>query len=323
MVTPRTAPASIRWFGETGCDDVAAAGGKGASLSRMATASLAVPPGFVVCAGCFARFLDAHAVQAEIADILDGLDVERPADLTAAADRIKATICGLPIPAEIESAIVDTYRQLGDGDAPVAVRSSAIAEDSGAASFAGQQETYLNVAGAEAVVDRVRRCWASFFGSGALFYRRAKGSLADMGMAVVVQRLIVPEKAGVLFTVDPVSRRRDRMTIEATWGFGEALVSGLIVPDNYQVTRPDGEVVRAFVPPKTIALTRDPVGGGLIETELPPEQIHERVLADDEIAEIVAVGLRVEDFFGAPQDVEWCIAVGNLYVLQSRPITTV
>ena len=317
--------AAICWFGEAGCDAVAAVGGKGASLSRMVAAELNVPHGFVVCAEVFGRFLDAHDARRRIADSLADLDVDNPAALQATADRIKALIHDLPLPPAIAAAIEAAYGRLGDGaDVPVAVRSSAIAEDSGTASFAGQQETYLNVVGDAAVANAVRRCWASFFGPHAIFYRRQKGSLADLAMAVLVQRMIVPEKSGVLFTVDPVGRRRDRMVIEATWGFGEAVVSGLVVPDNYQIDRvPPGRVVRAFSPPKPIALIRDPDQGGLKQVDVSPERVKARVLDDEEIAELVALGLRVEAFFGAPQDVEWGIEDGRIYLLQSRPITTV
>jgi pyruvate, water dikinase len=319
---------AIRWFGEPGCDAVVAAGGKGAGLSRMAAAELAVPPGFVVCAGVFARLLDAHDARRRIVDALADLDVDSPAALAGVSERIQALIHDLPLPSEIEAAIAGAYGRLGDGEeVPVAVRSSAIAEDSGTASFAGQQATYLNVAGAAAVAAAVRRCWASFFGPHALFYRRQKGSLDDLAMAVVVQRMIVPEKSGVLFTVDPVGRRRDRMVIEATWGFGEAVVSGLVVPDNYQIERDPagttGRVVRVFCPPKPIALVRDPDRGGLIQVAVPPVRVKARVLGDEEIGELVALGLRVEAFFGAPQDVEWGIEDGRIYLLQSRPITTV
>jgi pyruvate,water dikinase len=290
----------------------------------MTGAELAVPPGFVVCAEAFARFLDAWAGDRQIAAALDGLDVERAADLAAASERITGLIEAAPFPAEIEGEIGEAYGRLVDGsDAPVAVRSSAIAEDSKAASFAGQQETFLNVTGTAAVVAKVRRCWASFFGANAIFYRRRMGSLADLAMAVVVQRLIVPEKAGVLFTVDPVQGRRDRMVIEATWGFGEAVVSGLVVPDNYQVARADGSLARAHCPPKPINLVRDAEHGGLMQAEVPPELVHERVLGDEEIAELADLGLRVEAFFGAPQDVEWGIEGGEVFLLQSRPITTV
>ncbi|MBX6340815.1 MAG: PEP/pyruvate-binding domain-containing protein [Thermomicrobiaceae bacterium] len=325
MTTRSRAGSAIRWFGEEPCHVVEHVGGKGASLSRMSGAGLAVPPGFVVCAEAFAAFLDANDARPRILAALADLDVERQEDLEAASREIKALIQSLPLPAARGAAIAEAYAQLGDGaggDVAVAVRSSAIAEDSEAASFAGQQETYLNVRGAGEVAAHVRRCWASFFGANAIFYRRSKGSLADTAIAVVVQRMVTPDKAGVLFTVDPVSRRRDRMVVEAIWGFGEAVVSGLVVPDNYQIARRDGRVVRATVPAKTVILTRHPSGSGLVESAVPAERARERVLSDEELAELVALGERVEGFFGGPQDIEWAIEGGRLYLLQSRPITT-
>ena len=323
VASPSAASEMVRWFGADGCDAVEHAGGKGASLSRMAAAGLAVPPGFVVCAAAFARFLGADGAHGRIAALLDGLDVERQAERDGAADGAQSLIRELPLPPDVTDAIAAAYGRLADGaQAEVAVRSSAVAEDSGTASFAGQQQTFLNVAGTEAVLDRVRDCWASFFGGNALFYRRAKGSLADTAMAVVVQRLVTPDKSGVLFTADPITRRRDRMTVEAAWGFGEAVVSGLVVPDNYALDRPDGQLLRALVPPKSIMLARAP-DGGLTETPVPPERATGRVLDDAELAELAALGERVEAFFGTPQDIEWAIADGQLYLLQSRPITTV
>ena len=323
VASPSAATDVVRWFGADGCDAVEHAGGKGASLSRMTSVGLAVPPGFVVCAAAFARFLDAAGVTARITDLLDGLDVERQADRDGAAEAVQTLIRELPFPTELADAIVDAYGRLGDGaTVEVAVRSSAIAEDSGVASFAGQQQTFLNVAGAGAVLDRVRNCWASFFGGNALFYRSAKGSLADTAMAVVVQRLVTPDKSGVLFTADPISRRRDRMTVEAAWGFGEAVVSGLVVPDNYALARPDGRLLRALVPPKSVMLARAS-DGGLVEATVPPDRATGRVLDDAELAELATLGERVEAFFGAPQDIEWAIADGQLYLLQSRPITTI
>ena len=232
-------------------------------------------------------------------------------------------IRSLEVPHEIAEVIRAAYAELGRGeDIPVAVRSSAIAEDSQAASYAGQQETYLNVAGAPQVIDRVRDCWASLFGSHALFYRSEKGSLRDTAIAVVVQRMVVPEKSGVLFTADPVQRRRDCCVIEATWGFGEALVSGLVVPDNYLVARADRRLLRSFVPAKTVMLVRDPSGHGLRQELVPSEAERERVLTDSEVQALIELAERVEAYFGAPQDIEWAIEGDTVYLLQSRPITT-
>ena len=313
----------IHWFGDPACAEVQVAGGKGASLSRMALAGLPVPPGFVVSATAFARFLDAHGIAGQILEALERVDPASRPSLEAASREIKALIRSLEVPPEIASAIAAAYAELGGGeDVSVAVRSSAIAEDSQAASYAGQQETYLNVAGERQVVERVRDCWASLFGSHALFYRSEKGSLRDIAIAVVVQRMVVPDKSGVLFTADPVQRRRDCCVIEATWGFGEALVSGLVVPDNYLVARVDRRLLRAFVPAKRVMLVRDPSGDGLRQEPVPLGSERERVLTDEEVSSLIELAERVEAYFGTPQDIEWAIEGGTVYLLQSRPITT-
>ncbi|MBV9280875.1 MAG: pyruvate, water dikinase, partial [Chloroflexi bacterium] len=178
----------------------------------------------------------------------------------------------------------------------VAVRSSASAEDSEAASYAGQQETYLNVSGADEVCRRVVDCWASFFSERALFYRGRKGSLADLGMAVVVQKMVDPEKSGVMFTVHPVNHRRDRMIVEGVYGLGEQVVSGEVTPDHYVVDR-----------------------SGKVKLE---KLVHGRVLGEEELRRLAELGRKLEEYFGRPQDVEWAMADGQIYLLQSRPVTT-
>ena len=198
-------------FADPECLQVAQAGGKGASLARMTELGLPVPPGFVVPAGALVEVVDADALRAALPD----------------HEKAQAIVAAAEVPEEIAEA----YAQLGD-DPPVAVRSSACAEDSETASYAGQQETYLHVRGAQAVLERVRDCWASFFSERALFYRGQKGSLDDLGMAVVVQRMVEAEVAGVLFTMDPVRGRRDSMVVEAVFGLGEAVVSGQVTPDH-------------------------------------------------------------------------------------------
>lgn len=310
---------ALLWLGDPACAVAGVAGGKGASLSRMVAAGVSVPPGFVVCPDVFARAIVATPTGDAIAAAIAGLDAGDTAARARASRYIRDLIVGSAIPDDVAIALAAAYNRLGG---PVAVRSSAIAEDSPTASYAGQQETFLDVVGAEGVLARVRDCWASFFSEHAIFYRQQKGSLADLRVAVVVQRLIVPEKAGVMFTVDPIQRRRDRLVVEAVWGVGEALVSGLVTPDNYQVARADARVMRAFVPAKPIAIARDDASGRLQRVDVPAERRLARVLSDDEIARLVALGVRLEEIFGTPQDVEWGIAAGTLYAFQSRPVTT-
>jgi pyruvate,water dikinase len=268
---------AIVWFGEEACSEAGLAGGKGASLAAMTAAGLPVPPGFVIPSSTLERSVVAARLRAAV----------HAGDHDAAVQLVRAA----EPPRE---AIEKAYEELGGGS--VAVRSSACAEDSEAASYAGQQETYLNVTGAAEVCRRVVDCWASFFSERALFYRDQKGSLEDLGMAVVVQRMVDPDCSGVLFTVDPVQHRRDRMLIEAIFGLGEQVVSGQVTPDHYVVDR-GGAVKRERL-----------VSGG--------------VLGEADLRRLAALGRSLEERFGRPQDVEWAIAGGELYLLQSRPVTT-
>jgi pyruvate,water dikinase len=314
--------ALVRWFHDPACTDVAQTGGKGASLARLATAGLPVPPGFVVTSAAFATFLEASGLVATVRTLLRRVDPQQRRQLEAVAAQIQQAIGAAPLPLELDAAVAGAYAELGHGEPiAVAVRSSAVAEDSQQASFAGQQETFLDVRGVDAVLDRVRACWASFFSPRALFYRAQKGSLDDLAIAVVVQDLVVPDKAGVLFTADPVQRRRDVLVVEAVWGFGESLVSGEAIPDHYELERASGRLLRAIVPVKRSMLVRRD-GGGLVEQAVPESLQRARVLEEGELAALRALAEHVEASFGMPQDVEWAIAAGQLFVLQSRPITT-
>jgi pyruvate, water dikinase len=289
-------------FGDEACLDVRRAGGKGASLARMSALGLPVPRGFVVPAECLVAALpDAGAaLRAALPDHA----------------RAQAAIAEAQPPPGIAAA----YERLGDGDPPVAVRSSACAEDSEIASYAGQQETYLHVTGAGAVRERVRDCWASFFSERAIFYRRRKGSLDDLAMAVVVQRMVRADVAGVLFTCDPVHGRRDRMVVEAVIGLGEAAVSGAVTPDHYVLKR-DGTVKRAQVAVQPFAI-EPAAGGGTCERALDPEEGGAQKVGEDALRELARIGADLEQRLGRAQDIEWAIADGELHVLQARPVTT-
>jgi pyruvate,water dikinase len=297
------------------CADVALAGGKGASLARMTALGLRVPPGFVVPAGALEAAL-AETVAAIREVLARG---EGGADLAAVAvdaqALVRAADSGGAFPAEVAAA----YARLGDSDVPVAVRSSATAEDSEAASFAGQQETYLHVRGVDEIVERIRDCWCSYFSERALFYRREKGSLTDLGMAVVVQRMVRPDVSGVLFTVDPTKGRRDRMVVEAVFGLGEGVVSGQLTPDHYVLAR-DGRLKRTRLCAQPYAIVDDPAGG-VREEPLPPERGEAQTLGEAELARLARVGVDLEERLGGPQDIEWAIEGGELFVLQSRPVT--
>jgi pyruvate,water dikinase len=295
-------------FAEPACAEVACAGGKGSSLARMAALGLPVPPGFVVPANALADALPDG-----------GADLRRLAEARD-AEAAQALIETVELAPALREAVLRAYAALGEGDAPVAVRSSACAEDSEAASFAGQQETFLHVRGGDQVRARIRDCWASFFSERALFYRSQKGSLADLGMAVVVQRMVQADVAGVLFTCDPVRGRRDRMVVEAVLGLGEAAVSGAVTPDHYVLKR-DGTVRKAQVHEQPYAIVADE-GGGVAERALSPDEGGARKAGDELLAKLARLGDDLEHRIGVPQDIEWAVQDGELYVLQARPVTT-
>ncbi|HLM50908.1 MAG TPA: PEP/pyruvate-binding domain-containing protein [Solirubrobacteraceae bacterium] len=310
---------SVLAFADADCLRVEQAGGKGASLARMASLGLPVPPGFVVPAGALSQALPDGG-----AGVREVLAAAAPDGLAEAARRCQDAVASCDAGAALGTAVQREYARLaddlGDADPPVAVRSSACAEDSEAASFAGQQETYLHVRGADSVIDHVRHCWGSFFSERALFYRRQKGSLDDLGMAVVVQRMVQADVAGVLFTMDAVQGRRDRMVVEAVFGLGEAVVSGNVTPDHYVLKR-DGRVRRQKIVRQPFAVVARPEGG-VQERELSPEEGERPTLDEDQLRELARVGADLEDRLGRPQDIEWALQDGRLYVLQARPVTT-
>jgi pyruvate, water dikinase len=296
---------TVLGFADAACLEVDAAGGKGASLARMAALGLPVPPGFVVHADTLAEALGPR---------VEELRQALAADKAGAHDMV----AGCDIPGELAEAVEAAYDELGDEPA-VAVRSSACAEDSQEASFAGQQETYLHVRGAADVLERIRECWASFFSERALFYRAQKGSLDDLGMAVVVQRMVSAEVAGVLFTVDPVQRRKDRMLVEAVFGLGEAGVSGQVTPDNYVLAR-DGTLKRQRLSVQPLVIESGPEGG-TVERVLDPEDGAAPTLGEEQLHELARLGDDLHGRLGGPQDIEWAIEGGELFVLQARPVT--
>jgi pyruvate,water dikinase len=315
----------VSWFDEIGRQDVAAAGGKGASLSDMARAGLPVPPGFIVCTEAFRQFLVESQLDSQIASLLEYIDVTSQAELERVSQLITNKIDSQELSPTVRAVIRQAYEQLSQGsgrEVEVAVRSSAAAEDSANASFAGQQETYLNVFGAECLLSQVRACWCSFFKPRALFYRCQKGCLSDQSIAVVVQRMVNPQKSGVMFTVDPVQRRRDRIMIEAAWGLGESVVSGMVTPDNYVVDKDSGLLVKKFVAFKRIMIVRSDACVGVQEIQLEPAMAKAQVLTEQEITQLTQTGILIEAHFGLPQDVEWAIEDERLYILQSRPVTT-
>ena len=320
----RPGPDVVRRFEELSRQDVPFAGGKGANLGELTRAGLPVPPGFVVGAPAYAAFCDAGGLRERIAARLEALDVDDAAALEEAATAIRRMVEEEPIPGEVEDAIRRGYVELaGDGGAaPVAVRSSATAEDTEAASFAGMNETFLNVVGADAVVDAVRRCWASLFGARTIFYRAKRGfGQADMDIAVAVQRQVAATRAGVMFTIDPATGAGDRLVIEGSLGLGETVVAGRVSPDRYVVDKETLAITTREVGRKALAIEPAP-GGGTVTRELSPDEAGRPVLSDEEAREVARLGREIERHYGTPQDTEWAVDPdGRIWMLQSRPVT--
>ena len=322
---PESGPAKmIRPFDRLSRDDIEFAGGKGANLGELTAAGLPVPPGFVVGASAYVAFCEETGVREEIERRLGEVDVEDTAALSGAAAEIRSLIESKPMSERLEEAIVAAYRELAGEDraVAVAVRSSATAEDTESASFAGMNETFLNVRGEAAVIEAVRRCWSSLFGARTVYYRAKRGfGQADMDIAVVVQRQVDAIRAGVMFTVDPASGAPDRLVIEGSFGLGEAVVSGSVTPDRYVVDKATLGLTGREIHSKELMVKPKP-GGGTVTRRLPAEQADLPVLGDEEARSIAELGKRIEAHYGAPQDTEWAIdARGRVWMLQSRPIT--
>ncbi|MEF8806421.1 phosphoenolpyruvate synthase [Natronomonas sp.] len=312
---------AVLWLDEIGSDDLGAVGGKGASLGEMTAAGLPVPPGFVVTAQTYRTFIEETGIDDELFEAVD-VDSEDSAALAEAEATAKELILETELPEPVREDILASYDDLDDGEAFVAVRSSATAEDLPDASFAGQQETFLNIT-REDLVDRVKRCWASLFTQRAIYYRNEQGFEHDVvDIAVVVQKMVDAEKSGVMFTSHP-STGEPKIIIEAAWGLGEAVVSGSVSPDNYVVDRENDEVLDATIADKKTMMLRDEETGKTVEQEVPDDRRNARVLDDDEIADLVDLGERAENHYDEPQDIEWAIVDGEVYMLQSRPITTI
>jgi phosphoenolpyruvate synthase/pyruvate phosphate dikinase len=305
---------------------VAVVGGKGAHLGELSRIDgISVPPGFCVTTAAFRRILEGVP---SIDDRLDRLARLSPDDREAirtGSAEVRRTLEAVAVPDDLAAAITSALARLGEGAAPgeraaYAVRSSATAEDLPGASFAGQQDTYLNVVGAEAIVRHVSRCWASLFTERAVTYRLRNGfDHRKVQMAVVVQQMVFPDAAGVLFTADPVTSNRKVVSVEATFGLGEALVSGLVNTDVYTVR--DGEIVAKAIAAKQRAIHASP-GRGTREEPIEPAQQEQPALTDAQVVQLAQLGRRIEAHFGRPQDVEWCLVDDGFQIVQSRPITT-
>src|SRR5438128_3917537 len=307
-------------FQEIDQTQVAIVGGKGAHLAELSRIEgIRVPAGFCVTADGFRRIMAEAPSIDERLDRLARLNPDDREAIRTLSAEIRRTLEGIAIPDDLAAAITLALARLGER-AAYAIRSSATAEDLPTASFAGQQDTYLNIVGSAAIVQHISRCWASLFTDRAVIYRlRNSIDHRKVHMAVVVQRMLFPDAAGIIFTADPVTGNRRVASVEASFGLGEALVSGLVNPDAYKVR--DDEVVAKTIATKQLAIHALPAGGTQEEV-IGPERQEQPALTDAQVVRLAQLGRRIEAHFGHPQDIEWCLVDDDFQIVQSRPITT-
>jgi len=310
--------AQILWFNQISKRDIPIAGGKGANLGEMTTAGIPVPNGFVVTATAYYDFLAKTSLKHKILTELSGLDQNDSEKLFEASKRIKTAVMEAELPGELALQIKDFYHNLcGEHDRLVAVRSSATAEDLPDASFAGQQETFLNVKGWQDVVKSVQKCWASLFESRAIFYRSDRGfSHFKVGIAVPVQLMVQSEVSGIMFTVNPMTNNRDEISIEAAWGLGQPVVSGEVIPDQFLVDKKTEKITFKHLSKQTWQMTL----AGNITVSRDYQEMQK--LSDAKIKELAKIGADIEKHYGRPQDIEWGMEDKKIYIVQSRPVTT-
>jgi rifampicin phosphotransferase len=295
-------------------------GGKGASLARLAAAGLPVPPGFHLTTAAYRSFVTENGLQEQILGTVSAAAADQPTSLEEASSKISRMFAQGSMPAEIVEAIRQAYIALGGDDLAVAVRSSATAEDLPELSFAGQQETYLNMHGEAMVLDAIKRCWASLWTARAIGYRARAGiAHEEVSLAVVVQELVLADAAGILFTANPLTGERDQVLINAAWGLGEAVVSGQVTPDTVVVDRTNGTITTQQISEKEVMTVCSPEGTR--EEPVPAGKRTSAVLTAVQAAQLARIGVRIEELYGQPMDIEWALSHHRFFIVQARPIT--
>ena len=323
----------ILWFEELGREDIPLVGGKNANLGEMLKAGIPVPPGFAITAYAYKRFIEETGIAQQIYKIIEETvtDKNDPKQYEEASKKIRALIESTPMPDYLAEEIKQAYRELSNRtnvvNVSVAVRSSATAEDLPDASFAGQQETYLNVSGEDNLLEKTVKCWSSLFTPRAIFYRTQKGFRhEDVLISVGVQKMVNAKAAGVMFTLNPVTGDRNQIVIEANWGLGESVVSGAVTPDYFVVDKNTMQIIERKIVKKTVEYVRDPETGETIHAEVPLERQEIPCLTDEEILKLAELGKKIEEHYGRAQDIEWAIDRDlpfpeNVFIVQSRPET--
>ena len=309
----------IKDFKNLNKHDTAIAGGKGASLGEMTQTGIPVPPGFVILSAAFEKFLEETDLNIEINSILHSVNLQEIHTVEDASEKIESLILNAEIPKIIADEIQKNFRKIKSKF--VAVRSSATAEDSSTAAWAGQLESYLNTTNTN-LLENIKKCWASLFTPRAIFYRfEKKLHQQKISVAVVVQKMIESEMSGVAFSVHPVTQDKNQIIIEAGFGLGEAIVSGQITPDSYVVIKKPKKIIDKNIQIQARGLYRA-TGGGNEWRNIPKKIGEKQVLSDKEILKLSNIILKIENHYGFPCDIEWARANGVFYILQSRPITT-
>jgi len=323
----------VIWFEHISKNDIPIVGGKNANLGEMLNAGVPVPPGFAVTAYAYKKFIEETGIANKIYQLIKETvkDLNDPKQYEEASKKIRALIESTPIPKVIEKAIKSAYREickrLGIENVFVAVRSSATAEDLPDASFAGQQETYLNVSGEDEVLEKVVKCWSSLFTPRAIFYRTQKGFAHEKVLiSVGIQKMVNAKAAGVMFTINPVTGDPDQIVIEGSYGLGESVVSGAVTPDEFVVDKKSMKLINKRIAVKKVQYARDPNTGKTVHLEVPPEMQDKPCISDEEVLMLAELAKKIEDHYGRPQDIEWAIDSelkfpGNIFIVQSRPET--
>jgi pyruvate, water dikinase len=320
-----TAAGNIRWFDELSIQDTESAGGKGANLGELSRADVPVPLGFVATAAAFQSFLDAAGLRRTIIDSLVTLNVDDNEILRQKAEELQQQVRRAPIPDDLREGVIAAYRKLaqriGEPEPFVAVRSSATVEDMPGTSFAGMNETFLNVRGEEALLEAIRNCWASLYGARVIFYRRKQQVPEErMAIAVIVQQMVASESAGVMFTLNPANNDHRTVVIEGAFGLGDTVVSGQVSPDHWEVNKDTLEITRQWISPKHVLTYRDEQGRNQ-RRELAPEEAERPSLTSAQVKHLAGLALQIEKHYGCPQDVEYARLGEKIYIVQSRPVT--
>jgi len=316
-------PNSILWFSQIDKNDTNSVGGKAANLGELTRAGLPVPNGFTVTAGAYFNFIEASNLKEKIKFLLGKVDINNSNLLNETSSLIKKSIEASKLPDSLAKEIIISYKKLSkDSSALVAVRSSATAEDLPQASFAGQQSTFLNIKGDQQLLDAIKKCWASLFEARAIFYRVQNDfDHFKVGIAVPVQKMVQSEVSGVMFTIDPTNNDKRKIVIEAVYGLGETIVQGKVNPDHYEVDKQTFKIVKKELGDQTKQLVK--IGTKTREIPVSKAYRKKQKLNDNKIIELAKLGKKIENHYLFPQDIEWALENDKLYIVQTRPVTTI